>query len=130
FVRFRAEAAAVARLQHPNIVQIHEVGEHDGLPFLCLEYVAGGSLAARIARGPLPQADAAELVETLARAVQHAHERGILHRDLKPANVLLSFSRGSENRADGARPNDGVPKLTDFGLAKILDSTSGQTQSG
>jgi WD40 repeat protein/tRNA A-37 threonylcarbamoyl transferase component Bud32 len=102
--RFLAEADAIARLRHPNIVQIHEVGQHDSLPFLALEYVEGGTLARRLAGTALPARPAAELVEKLARAVQHAHERGVIHRDLKPANVLL-----------GA---DGTPKITDFGLAK------------
>jgi WD40 repeat protein/predicted Ser/Thr protein kinase len=114
--RFQREAEAVARLQHPNIVHVYEVGTHDGLPFFSLEYVAGGSLAARLAGTPLPAPEAARLVETLGRAVDHAHALGIVHRDLKPANILL-----------GA---DGTAKVTDFGLAKRLDADSGQTQSG
>src|SRR5258708_33231748 len=85
--RFRAEAEAVARLQHPNIVQIYEVGEQGGLPFFSLEYCAGGSLAQRLDGTPLLAREAAGLVETLARAVHAAHERQIVHRDLKPANV-------------------------------------------
>jgi serine/threonine-protein kinase len=91
--RFRAEAESVARLQHPNIVQIHEIGQHAGLPYLSLEFVDGPSLAALIAGTPQPPRDAAALVEQLARAVQFAHERGIVHRDLKPANVLMQGSR-------------------------------------
>jgi WD40 repeat protein/tetratricopeptide (TPR) repeat protein/tRNA A-37 threonylcarbamoyl transferase component Bud32 len=121
--RFRAEAEAVARLQHPHIVQIHEVGEHDGLPYFSLEFVEGGPLTGRLAGTPQLPAEAAGLVETLARAVHAAHERGVVHRDLKPSNVLL------------AGPSDAplgrcVPKIGDFGLAKRLDEDDGQTQTG
>jgi hypothetical protein len=98
--RFQAEARAVARLQHPGIVQLFEVGEADGRPYLALEYVAGGSLADRLDGTPLPPGQAAGLVETLARAVQHAHEQGVIHRDLKPANVLLA-SGGREPSSRG-----------------------------
>src|SRR5262245_61962276 len=87
--RFRREAEAVAQLNHPNVVQVYEVGEHDGRPFFSMEYVDGGSLEDRLKGTPLPAREAAGLVEVLARAVQAAHEKGILHRDLKPANVLL-----------------------------------------
>jgi eukaryotic-like serine/threonine-protein kinase len=104
--RFRSEAEVFARLQHPNIVQIHEIGEHDGRPFLALEYVQSGTLERTLAGTPLPVDRAARLVETLAQAVQHAHERGVVHRDLKPSNVLLTA--------------EGEPKITDFGLAKLL----------
>jgi serine/threonine-protein kinase len=133
--RFRTEAEAVARLQHPHIVQIYEVGEFDGRPYLALEFVAGGSLADRVRGTPQPAAEAARLVETVARAVHYAHERGIVHRDLKPANILLAFSQEPPESADGAlaggsRLNEGVPKVTDFGLAKRLDGKAGQTQSG
>jgi serine/threonine-protein kinase len=114
--RFRAEAEATARLSHPNIVQIHELGEHDGCPYFALELVEGGSLADRLDGTPLPARRAAELVLVLAGAVRHAHERGVLHRDLKPANVLL-----------GA---DGTPKIADFGVARRLDVDGGQTQTG
>lgn len=103
--RFLAEAQAVARLQHPNIVQIYEVGESADRPYLALEYVAGGSLAERLHQTALAPNPAAKLVQILALAVQHAHDRGIIHRDLKPANVLLQ-------ELD-------CPKVADFGLASI-----------
>jgi serine/threonine protein kinase len=114
--RFRTEAEAVARMQHPNIVQIHDVGERDGLPYFSLEYVDGGSLADQLDGTPWPARQAAELVETLARAMDYAHQRGIVHRDLKPANVLLTA--------------DGTPKITDFGLAKQLEEKKGLTRTG
>src|SRR6185369_5080445 len=110
------EAEAVARVQHPNIVQIYEVGEYKGWPFCALEYVDGGSLSARLKEEEFAPEEAAALVELLARAVQHAHEKGIVHRDLKPGNVLLT--------------PDGTPKITDFGLAKRLEDDSGQTRTG
>src|SRR5262249_7877480 len=91
--RFRYEAEAVAGLQHPNIVQVYEVGEQDGLPYFSLEYVDGGSLDKHLGGNPLPPREAAELIETLARAMHVAHQRGIVHRDLKPGNILLAFSR-------------------------------------
>ena len=96
--RFRREAEAVAALQHPHIVQIFEIGEHNGQPYLALELVDGGTLADQLAGNPWPPKAAAELVETLARAVQYAHDRGIVHRDLKPGNVLLqNDERGTMN---------------------------------
>jgi tetratricopeptide (TPR) repeat protein len=115
--RFEVEAEAVARLQHPHIVQVHAVGEHAGRPYVVLECVDGGSLERRLTGAPQPARWAAELVERLARAMHHAHGQGIVHRDLKPANVLLTA--------------DGTPKVTDFGLAKLLAGAAGvQTQSG
>jgi serine/threonine-protein kinase len=113
--RFRTEAEAIARLQHPNIVQIHEVREHGGLPFFSLEFCGGGSLEKKLNGTPLPPREAAALVEVLARAMQAAHQKGVIHRDLKPANVLLA--------------EDGTPKIADFGLAKKLDE-AGLTASG
>jgi serine/threonine protein kinase/Flp pilus assembly protein TadD len=114
--RFRVEAEAVARLRHPNILQIYDIGEVDGSPFVSLELLEGGDLADRLAGTPQPGLAAAELLATLARAVHAAHEDGIIHRDLKPANVLFTA--------------EGVPKITDFGLAKRLGADSGHTQTG
>src|SRR5262249_12509806 len=88
--RFRSEGEAVARLEHPNIVQIHEVGELDGCPYFALEYVGGGSLAEKFAGTPAPARQAALLIEPVARAAHFAHQHGVIHRDLKPANVLLT----------------------------------------
>src|SRR5262245_60707311 len=88
--RFRTEAEAIARLQHPGIVQVFEVGEHEGRPFFSLELCAGGSLEKVLQGSPLKPREAAALVETLAGAMQAAHDAGVVHRDLKPANVLLS----------------------------------------
>ncbi len=113
--RFRAEAEAVGGLQHPNIVQVHEVGEHEGRPFFSLEFCPGGALDKKLNGAPLPPQEAARLVETLARAVHAAHEQRVIHRDLKPANVLLTA--------------DGTPKVADFGLAKKMDE-AGRTQTG
>jgi len=113
--RFRAEAEAVARLTHPCIVQIYEIGEHEGRPFCALEYCSGGSLSGKIEKQKLTLTQIAQLMEKLARAMHVAHQRGIVHRDLKPANILLDAS--------------GEPKITDFGLAKKLDEP-GLTHSG
>ena len=121
--RFNSEAQAIARLQHPHIVQIHEVGEQAGTPFFSLEYVAGGSLAQKLAGKPLPPGTAALLVETLARAVQHAHDQGIIHRDLKPANVLLAPGDALRGLRLGCQEKAAYfePKIADFGLARLLD---------
>jgi tetratricopeptide (TPR) repeat protein len=137
-VRFRAEAEAVARLHHPNIVQIHEVGEHDGEPYFSLEFCPGGTLDRYLAGGPLPPRGAALLIQTLARAVQHAHEHGVVHRDLKPSNVLLTASGCGLALEAGPAPRQAnamgqavcVPKITDFGLAKRLDGPDGLTRVG
>ncbi|QEH35754.1 Serine/threonine-protein kinase PknB [Aquisphaera giovannonii] len=114
--RFRAEAEAAARFQHPNIIQVYEVGEHEGLGYITLEYAAGGSLGAAIAGTPQDPAASAALVEQLARAIHYAHGCGIVHRDLKPANIVLAEGR--------------VPKITDFGLAKLLEQEAAPTVSG
>jgi hypothetical protein len=114
--RFHAEAELAARLQHPNIVTIHEVSHCQGRPYLTLEYVEGGSLADYLKEHKrLKPRQAAELVHQLARAVQFAHKRGVLHRDLKPANILLAPHPDEE-----AGPLPWVPKITDFGLAKQI----------
>jgi hypothetical protein len=122
--RFRAEAETVARLQHPNIVQIYEVGEHDGRPYVALEYVAGGNLDKRLAGTPQPARVAAPLVETVARAVHVAHEHGIVHRDLKPANILLTTEapRHREDTGEKERKREGQAEGT--GSAAILSSAA------
>jgi tetratricopeptide (TPR) repeat protein len=130
-LRFQREAKAVARLQHPGIVQIHDVGEHAGRPFLALEYIDGTNLAGRLENKPFAPRIAAGLVEWLARTIHHAHERGVVHRDLTPRNILLARSTSSQafRLADG--DTEGFePKITDFGLAKELDDDANQTQTG
>jgi eukaryotic-like serine/threonine-protein kinase len=133
--RFRLEAEHTAQLDHPNIVPIYEVGEHEGLPFFAMKLIEGGNLAEHRERvGSDPQR-AARLLATVAGAVHYAHQRGILHRDLKPANILLSLSGRSESGAGPAsiceRPlNEAVPHVTDFGLARRVGGPSGLTQSG
>ncbi len=137
--RFRLEAEAVARLQHPNIVQIYEVGEVQGRSYFSLEFVGGGTLASRLNRQPQPPRPAAQLVAVLARAVHAAHQAGIVHRDLKPGNVLLQNpeDRGQWTEDSQASALSSVlcplsscfPKITDFGLAKRLDAEAGLTQS-
>jgi tetratricopeptide (TPR) repeat protein len=133
--RFRSEAEAVGQLQHPNIVQVYEVGDADGCPFFSLEFVDGGSLHRKIAGEPQPILPAAHLVQLLARAMDAAHQKGIVHRDLKPGNVMLTQPRpaGSASTSGGvslSEPLYGVPKIADFGLAKRLEDESGQTRSG
>jgi serine/threonine protein kinase/tetratricopeptide (TPR) repeat protein len=137
--RFQAEGAALARLQHPNIVQIHEVDEHRGRPYFVLEYVSGGNLAHRLPQQPLSIRASAELVASLAQAVHYAHRQGIVHRDLKPANILLQSKPTPDNTEETNKKTtlsfsstvssvfsgvDFVPKITDFGLAKRLDEAS------
>jgi serine/threonine-protein kinase len=113
--RFLAEARTVARLRHPHIVEIYSIGHCHGRPYLELEIVDGGSLAVKLEGTPQPVGYAAELVETLARAIEAAHRAGVIHRDLKPGNVLLT--------------RDGTPKITDFGLAKVICADSEMTRT-
>jgi serine/threonine-protein kinase len=144
--RFRREAEAVASLRHPNIVQVHDMGDHDGRPYFTMEYVEGGSLAQKLMGTPQCVSYAAALVATLAEAVQVAHQGGIIHRDLKPANILMQ--RKSEILASDSKvgnPNGGTaspasnldcrisdydPKIVDFGLARHFEKESGLTRSG
>jgi serine/threonine-protein kinase len=147
--RFRTESEAIARVRHPNIVQVFDVGEEDGQPFFAMEFCAGGSLAARLNGSPLPPDEAAAVVEQVARGVQAAHAQNIIHRDLKPANVLLSHDTAVPGArtstatvpapttvAEGGTPHTPAPsgpvvcKVTDFGLAKALDADDGQTRTG
>jgi len=141
-IRFRTEAEAAARLRHPHIIQIYEVGEADGQPYLAMEYVEGGSLAACLNGNPQPWQAACSFVATLALAVHHAHQRGIVHRDLKPANILLQpFDKETGGQEHGdqqpgsalfstSQPLCQSPKITDFGLAKLVIGGISQTVSG
>ena len=104
--RFRGEAESAARLNHPHIVSVFEVGQHDGLAFFSMEYVEGMTLAQRLANGPLPGREAARLLVPVARAIMEAHRQGVLHRDLKPSNILIDAG--------------GQPYVSDFGLAKRI----------
>ena len=142
--RFHNEAEAAARLDHPNIVPIYHVGEHDGQHFFSMSYVDGQSLKQRVAEGPLPQRDAAEIIRAIAVAVAYAHSQGIIHRDLKPANVLLKqspaaagqglragTSQASATTSDSRRATaDLQPMITDFGLAKQVHADSDLTATG
>jgi eukaryotic-like serine/threonine-protein kinase len=114
--RFQREAEAVASLRHANIVQVHDVGDHDGWPYFTMEQLEGGSLAQALSGTPQPARQSAATLATLAEAVRVAHQGGIVHRDLKPANILLTA--------------DGTPKIVDFGLARHFDAGPALTQSG
>ena len=122
-LRFRLEAELAARVRHPNIVQVYEIGSHEGRPFLALEWVEGGSLADRLDGTPWLPDEAAALVETLARAIHVAHGEGVVHRDLKPANIMRAGADGS----GGAGPSY---KITDFGLAQPTEGGQTLTRSG
>jgi WD40 repeat protein/serine/threonine protein kinase len=141
-LRFRLEAELAARVQHPNIVQLYEIGIHEGRPFLALEWIEGGSLASRLDGKPWPPAEAAALIETLGRAIHVAHSNGIVHRDLKPANILLQKKDEGGRMKDDLRPEKGpssfllppsafiLPKITDFGLAQPTEGGITLTHSG
>ena len=113
--RFRLEAEAAARLEHPGIVPIHEVGERDGSCYFSMKFVEGGQLDEVARREPMPIRQAVELIAKVARTVHYAHEHGILHRDIKPGNILLDAK--------------GEPHLTDFGLARLVESESSVTHT-
>jgi serine/threonine-protein kinase len=135
--RFRSEADSAARLNHPNIVTVHEVGTIGGQAYFCMEFVDGPTLAEQVREGgPLPPREAARLLAVIARAVQHAHSLGILHRDLKPSNVLLQID-DSRSKIDGtasqssmSNRQSAIPKVSDFGLAKKLDAAESLTRTG
>ena len=114
--RFDIEARAAARLQHPNIVAIHDIGFVEGLPYFTMDLIEGPNLETRLQEGPMRTEAAAELVRTIAGAVAYAHAQGVLHRDLKPSNILI--------------PTSGEPRLTDFGLARQADGDSTLTETG
>jgi serine/threonine protein kinase len=139
--RFCTEAEAVGRLQHPNIVQVFDFGEAEGVPYLALEYVEGGSLDRFLTGTPLGANDSAFLIESLARAVHYAHTSGVLHRDLKPGNILIAKRQSGDSTATGPSPHSDssnssvtlnwIPKITDFGLARLTSETAErQTATG
>lgn len=130
-VRFRREAEAVAKLQHPNIVQIFDVGESEGNSYMSMEYVEGGTLERWQSGKPQSPRTSASIIAVIARAVQHAHEAGIIHRDLKPANILTAkIDSKRSGLTDPSSKLPFVPKITDFGLAKHLDGGMSLTATG
>ncbi|HEV2476832.1 MAG TPA: serine/threonine-protein kinase, partial [Candidatus Dormibacteraeota bacterium] len=114
--RFRHEAQAIAKLRHPNIVDVYDFGEFDGTPYMIVEYVPGGSLSSRMSHGPLDHATALKYLRGIASGLDYAHRHGVVHRDVKPANVLLT--------------DDDAPVLADFGLAKLLQGSSLKSMTG
>src|SRR5690242_10586886 len=114
--RFRHEAQAIAKLRHPNIVDVYDFGEYQGTPYMIVEYIPGGSLAERMKHGPLDHPTAIRYLQGIAAGLDYAHSRGVVHRDVKPANVLLT--------------NEGTPVLADFGLAKLLQGSSLKSMTG
>jgi serine/threonine protein kinase len=113
--RFEREARALAQLSHTNIVKVLDYGEHEGMPFLVMEFISGGTLR-QVLKGPLPYQEAAKIVAPVARALEYAHQRKIIHRDIKPANILMNES--------------GQPMLSDFGIAKLLEMDDGDALTG
>ncbi|MBL8796848.1 MAG: serine/threonine protein kinase [Planctomycetia bacterium] len=128
--RFRKEAEAIARLNHPNIVHIHDIGELNGRPYLSLEYVDAASLKEQLEGQAVPAPQAAVLVDTLARALHHMHERNLVHRDLKPGNILLASSSAAAPADRLALLATATPKIADFGLAKYIDAEGSLTPTG
>src|SRR5580765_5839526 len=114
--RFRHEAQAIARMRHPNVLNVFDFGEYEGTPYMIVEYVPGGSLAGRMSLGPLDRATALRFLRGIAAGLDYAHAQGIVHRDVKPANVLLE--------------RDETPVLADFGLAKLLQGSSVKSMTG
>src|SRR5881394_3658780 len=114
--RFRHEAQAIAKLRHPNIVDVYDFGDFQGTPYMIVEYIPGGSLANTMAHGSVDQATALKYLRGIAAGLDYAHGHGIVHRDVKPANVLLT--------------NEGTPLLADFGLAKLLQGSSLKSLTG
>jgi WD40 repeat protein/tRNA A-37 threonylcarbamoyl transferase component Bud32 len=132
-LRFQREAEMAARVRHPNVVQIYEVGTHCGRPFIAMEWIEGPTLAKQLEDRPLSPPEAAQLTETLALAVQAAHSQGVVHRDLKPANILLQIADCKlqiEMQSAICNLRSAIPKITDFGLARPLQGDGKLTQTG